>query len=76
MVLFSIHQSKQIAQIYLLIMKRILERDTEFIGAEQMRLQALLAGKISERNQKEIDQKLNVLSAFIMAKRQNLRNEL
>lgn len=57
-------------------MKRILERDIEFIGAEQMRLQALLAGKISERNQKEIDQKLNVLSAFTMAKRQNMRTEL
>lgn len=45
-------------------MRRILERNVNFIGAEQMRLQQLLDGKISNQKRKEINQKLNILSAF------------
>lgn len=68
-------QSQQIAQIYLLIMKRIQERDIDFIGAERIRLQQLLDGKISEQKKKEINQKLNILSAFNVAENEQ-RNEL
>lgn len=74
---FFFAQNKQIAQIYLLIMKRILEKDTGFIGAERVRLQSLLEGKISERNRLEMEMKLNVLSAFIIVpKKSSARNEL
>lgn len=45
-------------------MRRILERDINFIGAERMRLEQLLAGKISDRKKDEINQKLNILAAF------------
>lgn len=72
-------QSQQIAKIYLLIIKRILERDTEFIGTERERLQKLLEGKMSERNRKETIQKLNVLSAFAVVggkKKPTARTEL
>lgn len=45
-------------------MRRALEKGIGFIGAERMRLQQLLSGKISDQNRKEINQKLNILSAF------------
>lgn len=45
-------------------MRRILERDINFIGAERMRLEQLLVGKISDRKRDEINQKLNILAAF------------
>lgn len=57
-------QKQPIAQIYLLIMQRTLERGVAFIGAEQMRLQQLLDGKISDQKRMEINQKLNILSSF------------
>lgn len=59
-------------------MKRIQERDIEFIGAEQMRLQQLLEEKVSEQKKKEINQKLNILSAFDVVKQSTpkLRTEL
>lgn len=57
-------QKQQIAQIYLLIMHRTLERGIDFIGAERMRLQQLLDGKISDQKRMEINQKLNILSSF------------
>lgn len=65
--------------MYLLIMKRTLERDTGFIGTERARLSTLLKGKMSERNRKETEQKLNVLAAFIVVgseQNSNARNEL
>lgn len=45
-------------------MRRVLERDINFIGAERMRLEQLLDEKISDRKRSEINQKLNILAAF------------
>lgn len=45
-------------------MRRIIERDITFIGAERMRLEQLLDEKISDRKRSEINQKLNILAAF------------
>ncbi|XP_055315696.1 protein windbeutel [Sitodiplosis mosellana] len=69
------HQ-QQIAQIYLLIMRRILERNISFIGAERSRLQKVLDGKISDQKRKEINQKLNILSAFDVIERAEPHTEL
>lgn len=57
-------------------MRRILERDVNFIGAERMRLQQLLDGKISDQKRKEINQKLNILSAFNIIEKAQLHTEL
>lgn len=54
----------KIAQIYLLFMQRIREKGVGFIEAEQLRLKQLLNEKISEQKKAEINQKLNILSAF------------
>ncbi|XP_031627556.1 protein windbeutel [Contarinia nasturtii] len=57
------HEQKT-AQIYLLFMRQILQKDIYFIGAERTRLQQILNGKISNEKRKEINHKLNILSAF------------
>lgn len=57
-------------------MRRILERDIGFIGAEQSRLQQVLDGKISDLKRKEINQKLNILSAFDVIERADPHTEL
>lgn len=57
-------------------MKRIQERDIDFIGAEQMRLQQLLNEKISDQKKTEINQKLNILSAFVVKENRVSHNEL
>lgn len=55
---------RKIAQIYILFMQRIIERDVGFIKAEQLRLKQLLNQKMSKQKKSEINQKLNILSAF------------
>lgn len=45
-------------------MKRIYEKGLEFISLERKRLQQLLKGKISKSKKTEINQKINILSAF------------
>lgn len=57
-------------------MRRILERDIGFIGAERSRLHQVLDGKISDQKRKEINQKLNILSAFDVIERAELHSEL
>lgn len=60
----------------MLIMRRIQERDIEFMGAERLRLQQLLDAKVSEQKKKEINQKLNILSAFNLDSVSHSRSEL
>lgn len=69
-------QIRAIAQIYLLIMHRIRERDVEFIEMEQLRLKQLLNQKIAEQKKTEINQKLNILSAFDVKTDQKPHTEL
>lgn len=57
-------------------MRRVLERGFGFIGAERLRMQQLLDGKISEQKRMEINQKLNILSAFDVLERAELHSEL
>lgn len=55
---------RKIADIYLLFMQRIRERAIDFIEVEKLRLKQLLNEKISEQKKTEINQKLNIISAF------------
>lgn len=57
-------------------MRRILERNISFIGAERVRLQQLLDGKISDQKRMEINQKLNILSAFNVIEQTEPHTEL
>lgn len=45
-------------------MKRIEEKGLNFVTDEKKRLQHLLNGKISDNKKAELNQKLNILSAF------------
>lgn len=45
-------------------MKRIQEKGLEFVSSERTRLKHLLTGKISDNKKSEIQQKLNILTAF------------
>lgn len=45
-------------------MKRIQEKGWAFVTEEIKRLQKLLGGKVADTKKAEINQKLNILSAF------------
>lgn len=47
-----------------MFMKRIQEKGLDFVSVEKKRLQHLLNGKISDNKKSELNQKLNILSAF------------
>lgn len=69
-------QDDRNAQIYVLFMKRIAEKGLEFIDAEKSRIQNLLAGKMNDNKRAELNQKLNILSAFSYEEENPIRNEL
>lgn len=58
-------QDKITGKIYILFMKRIQEKGLNFVSSERKRLQQLLIGKVSDNKKAELNQKLNILSAFI-----------
>lgn len=57
-------QDKASGKVYILFMKRIEEKGLGFVSGESKRLQHLLSGKISDNKKAELNQKLNILSAF------------
>lgn len=57
-------------------MKRIEQKGLEFVTTEKYRLQNLLSGKISANKKLELNQKLNILSAFNFDEKTIIKNEL
>jgi len=57
-------KDQDIAKIYIVMMKRIQDKGLDFVAAEKKRQKQLLNGKISEKKKLDIQQKLNILSAF------------
>lgn len=50
-----------------MLMKRVLEKGTEFIKTEEERIEKLLTEKISIQKKKDLHDRLNILSSFKMA---------
>lgn len=58
------------------MMKRIQEKNLGFVTTEKKRQKQLLESKISDNKKKEIQQKIDILTAFETANNQKLRSEL
>lgn len=58
------------------MMQRIQEKSVSFIGVERMRLNQLLEANVSDQKRREINQRLNILSAFHVIKDANHHTEL
>lgn len=57
-------------------MKNVIEKDEDFINAQEERLTKLLKDKISKKKQEEINKKLNILSSFSKKKASSAKSEL
>ncbi|KAK7078692.1 Endoplasmic reticulum resident protein 29 [Halocaridina rubra] len=55
---------QQIAETYVKIMRRVLEKGNEFISTETTRVKGLLDGKITKEKKEEMQGKLNILKSF------------
>lgn len=64
------------AKIYIVIMRRILDKGLDFVDNEKKRQRQLLTGKISDQKKVEVQQKLNILTAFEVNTYQKYHNEL
>ena len=51
-------------EAYLKVMKKVIEKGDEYIGAEKGRITKLIDGKVSEDKKKAFKRRLNVLGAF------------
>jgi hypothetical protein len=52
------------AEIYVKIMKKVVEEGDEFVGREMARIQKVLAGNLKTDKKKEMQHRLNILKTF------------
>lgn len=57
-------QEQKTAKIYIVLMKRIQEKGLNFVESEKKRQHTLLTGKLSDNKKVEIQQKINIVTAF------------
>lgn len=57
-------QEQKSAEVYVKMMRKVLEKGDEFLNSELSRVQNLLKGKISKDKKEEMLQRVNILQAF------------
>ncbi|CAH2093651.1 unnamed protein product [Euphydryas editha] len=62
-------------KIYITLMKKVLEKGDDFISSEITRVKKILDDKISEKKQKELNTRLNILQSFTFNNK-NVKEEL
>lgn len=67
---------KKISKVYLTIMKRIIEKGSNFVNEEQRRIENLRSSKISDNKKKELTHKLNILESFKLKDENSIKDEL
>nr|XP_053644666.1 endoplasmic reticulum resident protein 29-like [Cherax quadricarinatus] len=55
---------QQIAETYVKIMRKVLEKGGEFIGLEKNRVEGLMNGRITKEKKEEMQGRLNILKSF------------
>ena len=63
------------ADIYIKIMRKIVDSDLEFVNKEIERVKKLLKGKISSDKKEELEEKTNILKSFVSLTRK-VKDEL
>jgi len=58
------NQEHKAAEIYVKIMRRLVEKGDEFLGSETSRVENLLKGKVSKEKKDELQQRINILQGF------------
>jgi len=58
------NQEQKSAEIYVKIMRRLVEKGDEFLSSENLRVENLLKGKISKEKKEELQQRINILQGF------------
>uniref|UniRef100_A0A1B6EPV7 Endoplasmic reticulum resident protein 29 n=1 Tax=Cuerna arida TaxID=1464854 RepID=A0A1B6EPV7_9HEMI len=58
------NQEHKSAEIYVKIMRKLLEKGDEFLASETTRVENLLKGKVSKEKKEEMQQRINILQAF------------
>ena len=53
------------ADIYVKIMRKIVDSDTDFVTKEVERVNKLLKGKVSAEKKEELEEKMNILKSFV-----------
>lgn len=64
---FCLQRQKQISQIYIKFMKKIIANGVSFVKNETERLEKILKeGKINQKKKDELSQRSNILKSFIL----------
>lgn len=56
---------RKIAETYVKVMRKVLEKGREFVKQEKTRVEGLMTGRITEEKKEEMQGRLNILKSFI-----------
>lgn len=63
----SLTSERKSAEVYVKVMRKMLEKGNDFLGSELSRVDTLRKGKLSKEKKDEMDRRLNILQSFQMA---------
>ncbi|XP_054272023.1 endoplasmic reticulum resident protein 29-like [Macrosteles quadrilineatus] len=58
------NQEQKYAEVYVKIMRKVIEKGDEFLNSEHARVDNLLKGKVSKEKKEELQHRLNILQGF------------
>lgn len=58
------NQDQKSAEVYVKVMRKMIEKGEEFLSSESSRVENLIKGKISKEKKEELQQRINILQAF------------
>lgn len=58
------NQEQKSAEVYVKVMRKIIEKGDEFLSSENSRVENLLKNKISKEKKEELQHRINILQAF------------
>lgn len=58
------NQEQKSAEVYVKVMRKMIEKGDEFLSSENLRVENLLKGKISKEKKEDLLHRVNILQAF------------
>lgn len=60
----TLNSERKSAEVYVKVMRKIVEKGDEFLGSELSRVETLMKGSLAKEKKEEMERRLNILSSF------------
>ena len=72
----SLASERKSAEVYVKVMRKLIEKGDDFLKSEQTRVEGLRQGKLSQDKKDDMERRLNILQSFQPLKKVDQKSEL